>query len=50
LSWELLTENNSSNSLKSLRISIIFISEGIDRREALLRRPAEPILEVLPDL
>jgi len=42
--------NKSSNSLKSLRISIILTPEGIDRREAFLRRPAQPILKVLPDL
>ncbi len=42
--------NDSSNSLKSVRISIILASEGIDRRETFLRRAAEPILKVLPDL
>jgi len=35
--------NNSSNSLKSLGMSIELASELIDRRETLLGRTAEPI-------
>jgi hypothetical protein len=42
--------NNSSNSLKSLRISIELAPELIDRRKSLLSRTAQPALQVLPDL
>jgi hypothetical protein len=36
--------------LKSLRISIVLAPELVDLREAFLRRTAQPILQVLPDL
>lgn len=41
--------NNLRRSSKSLRISAKPASALINRRESLLRRPAQPVLQVLPD-
>lgn len=41
--------NNSSISLKSLRISIVLASDSLDRCETLLGRSAQPVLQVLTD-
>ena len=45
-----LMENNSSNSLMLLGISIVLTSEGIDCRQTLFGRPTEPVLKILSDL